>query len=85
MTLNRRVFRRSLTDIRAVARWEGEDGVACVVRDQSDGGARVVFLAASQPPMVFDLELKGSVLRAHLIWSDGRQVGIRLNPTAPHT
>lgn len=78
--LDRRISTRSQTDLRAVIRLpDGE--VACVIRDRSLGGARLVLAVDRALPPTFELvELKsGKVRAAELIWTDARQAGVRLS------
>lgn len=82
MSLNRRVHPRSLTDVRATVELAEDISLACVIRDRSDGGARLVFVQACGLPPTFRLRVLQQVSNAELIWSDGRQAGVRLSPAA---
>lgn len=77
--LDRRIHARSLTDERATALLaRGE--VACVVRDRSAGGARLVFKSPVDLEPAFQLR-SGAVSRpVEVIWSDRRQAGVRFAP-----
>ena len=78
--LDRRIHSRSLTDERATALLtRGE--VACVVRDRSSGGARLVFKSPTELDAAFQLRT-GAVSRpVEVIGADTRQAGVRFAPT----
>ena len=80
MSLNRRIHPRSLTDVRATALFP--DGVqrSCVIRDRSEGGARLVFNDGGGLQACFRVDTLNAVFAAELIWSDGHQAGVRLAP-----
>ena len=74
--LDRRIHARSLTDERAVAVLaRGE--VACVVRDRSPGGARLVFKSPLELDPAFQLRTGATSRPVEVIWSDKRQAGVR--------
>jgi hypothetical protein len=52
--------------------------VDCVIRDISEGGARLVFSGAVQKPDVFELHIpaKAQVLTAHVHWRHGEDLGV---------
>ena len=77
--LNHRIHPRSLTDQRAEILVEG-NRIGCVVRDRSDGGARLVFRRAVALPPTFTLQEKLIVQVVELIWFDGVQAGVRFAP-----
>ena len=77
--LNRRIHPRSLTDQRAEVVLH-DCRVACVIRDRSIGGARLVFRHATALPGAFELD-EGSLCHSvELVWFDGVQAGVRLLP-----
>ena len=77
--LDRRIHTRSLTDERGVAVL-GKGEVACVVRDRSAGGARLVFKAPLELDAAFQLRTGAVSRRVEVIWSDKRQAGVRFGP-----
>ena len=64
MSLNRRVHPRSLTDVRASVELADDTSLACVIRDRSDGGARLVFVQACGLPPTFRLRVLQHVSNA---------------------
>ena len=77
--LNRRVHPRTQTDVRAFIKTEAA-AQACVIRDRSVGGARLVTTVDFSPSTaIFDLveEASGASKRVQLIWADRRQLGVR--------
>lgn len=81
--LNRRIHPRTQTEVRAVARLPDLD-VACVIRDRSLGGARLVTTSGHTLPEIFDLveTRSGTSRRVQLIWVDRRQAGVRFAEAA---
>ena len=79
--LNRRIHSRSLTDERAeVVLPVGR--LACVVRDRSSGGARLVFRSRTDLPASFTLSARLGSRTVRLIWFDGVQAGVRYEDDA---
>ena len=76
-TLNRRIHPRSLTDERAeIAIFDHR--LACVVRDRSHGGARLVFRRSGPAlPSRFALVTNLGERAVELVWFDGLQAGVR--------
>lgn len=74
--LNRRIHPRSLTDERGTV-LSPDGAIACVVRDRSLGGARVVTAAPVKLAPFFELRTARAIYDVELIWSDGRQAGVR--------
>ena len=74
--LNRRIHPRSLTDERADL-LDGDQTHRCVVRDRSQGGARLVFRQAVSLSQLAVLVARGTTRSIEVIWSDGRQAGVR--------
>ena len=74
-----RMSPRSLTDVRAeVCEPGGGILIKCVIRDQSTGGARLVFRGAVTLPEEFEVVEAGGrrVRRARLVWRDQKQAGV---------
>lgn len=80
MSLNRRIHPRSLTDVKATAEFPDGAKRSCVIRDRSDGGARLVFTDDGGLQVRFHVHTSTAAFVAELIWSDGRQAGVRLAP-----
>lgn len=74
--LSRRIHPRSLTDQRAQVELEASQ-IACVIRDRSAGGARLVFRRPVSLPPAFALREKVSAQAVELIWFDGVQAGVK--------
>lgn len=74
--LNRRIHPRSLTDERATL-IVGAESHNCVVRDRSQGGARLVLREAVTLPTRFELAQRSGIRTVEVIWSDRQQVGVR--------
>lgn len=57
---------------------------SCLVRDLSEGGARVVLSGSTPMPNAFDLTLResGEERRVQVIWRDGLQLGVAYESTA---
>ena len=55
--------------------------LACLVRNLSEDGAKIVFSDAAAVPAEFDLMIhrKGESRRARLVWRDQTQAGIRFS------
>lgn len=79
--LNRRIHPRSLTDERATLLIGGESHI-CVVRDRSQGGARLVLREAVTLPPRFQLVQRSGARYVEVIWSDRQQVGVRFTAAA---
>ncbi|NIX78373.1 PilZ domain-containing protein [Microvirga terricola] len=52
--------------------------IDCTVRDISESGARITFAHLTQLPSEFELDIprRGSVVRARVMWSNGKDAGI---------
>ena len=80
-----RMSPRSLTDVRAeLCDASGAVLVKCVIRDQSAGGARLVFRGVAVLPEEFDVAEAGGrrIRRARLVWRDQKQAGVTWLPLA---
>lgn len=75
----RRAFGRRESSIHAMARMSGRAFEPCIVRDFSDGGARLEFRTAVAPPAKFRLviEAKGFDAECEVRHHDGKSVGVR--------
>lgn len=76
---DRRAFGRRDSSIHAMARMNGRGMEPCIVRDFSDGGARLEFNAPVEPPAKFRLiiEAKDFDAECEVRHHDGRLVGVR--------
>ncbi|HUN10794.1 MAG TPA: PilZ domain-containing protein [Rhabdaerophilum sp.] len=75
---------RSSTRVRSFLRGEiihsnGASKTECIVRDLSDGGARIDAPSTVTVPEFFDLHipLRGVVYRAQIIWRHGLELGLQ--------
>ncbi len=57
----------------------GRGKFSCMVRDVSAAGARVDLTDRTKLPLHFTLIAEGSHLPCHLIWRDGRRLGVAFN------
>ena len=73
---DRRFTRRKTTEMRAEIVFD-DARIACIVRDVSTGGARLILAEAVDLPPEFKLlQGKGRRMRfARLVWIDGREIG----------
>jgi len=57
---------------------------ACLVRDRSEGGARLVLTGSTPTPNAFDLMLceSGETRRVRVVWRDGHQLGVAYESAA---
>lgn len=57
----------------------------CLVRDQSPGGARIVFSGSTPIPDAFDLTIResGETRSVRVVWRDGLQAGVAYESAAP--
>ena len=78
--LNRRIHPRSLTDERGTM-IVGSAKHSCVIRDRSQGGARLVLREKIELPARFDLVQRSGTQSVEIIWSDRNQVGVRFTHT----
>ncbi len=65
----------------------GEDRLptACLVRDVSQTGARILLDATAEVPEVFDLHINGrdQLWRVETVWRRGAEIGVRLLTKRP--
>ena len=73
----RRISRRERISVRAKA-LAGDQSVNCVIRDRSNGGARLLFTDALQLPTQFVLveEVNGTRRDVRLIWAAHLEAGV---------
>lgn len=58
---------------------KGYDVIECVVRDQSDGGARLVFGTTDGVPNIFAIEISGGQTRTgHVRWRSRTDLGVTI-------
>ena len=77
--LDRRYRRRVATRVRGSVHVGGRD-IACIVRDRSRGGRRIVFEqdVDLEPTFLFAESGTHTPKQVRLIWTDGRQAGISI-------
>jgi len=75
--LDRRVSRRERLAVRAKVMID-DKRVSCVIRDRSEGGARLVFSTAQSLPTRFTLveEVNGVRREVQLIWAASTEAGV---------
>lgn len=76
--LDRRRLLRVPTKIAATALLESGDRLSCMIRDQSEGGARLVLKGADRLDPEFTLlEHAGNkTRRVRVVWADSGQAGV---------
>jgi hypothetical protein len=59
-------------------------GAECLVRDRSDGGARLVLSGSTPTPNAFDLTFSesGETRKVRVVWREGRQLGVAYETAA---
>ena len=57
---------------------------ACLVRERSEGGARLELSGSTLMPNAFDLTLRdsGETRRVRVVWRDGRRLGVAFEAAA---
>jgi hypothetical protein len=79
-TIERRASNRRRALKGATVRFNKDyDAIECVVRDQSDGGARLVFSTTQGIPNTFGIEISGGESRTgHVRWRNRTDLGITI-------